>query len=199
MKKILLLLLLMISCSTNNEHSRVEPNLKIPKTNIDSNKTDIKTPETNIQTNTDKFITERLPEEFTELPKEIIADLEKRKCRIPQTWTLDNKKTNVIEGEFKKKGQKDAAVLCFDGSTNAILIYWDKALKEVSKIYEQQGNDDRIIDIADAKYIYVHYERYGGTKPPKINHHGINDIIPEKASTVHYLHKGKWLELQGAD
>jgi hypothetical protein len=189
----------MISCSTNNEHSRVEPNLKTPETNIDSNKTDIKTPETNIQTNTDKFITERLPEEFTELPKEIIADLEKRKCRIPQIWTLDNKKTNVIEGEFKKKGQKDAAVLCFDGSTNSILIYWNKELKDISKIGEMESLRDRLIEIANAKYIYQHAEWYDGPKPPKINHHGINDIYPEKASTVHYLHKGKWLELHGAD
>ena len=56
-----------------------------------------------------------------------------------------------------------------------------------------------MIDIADAKYIFSHYKSYGGNKPPRITHHGINDIYAEKASTVRYFHRRKWLELAGAD
>jgi hypothetical protein len=34
---------------------------------------------------------------------------------------------------------------------------------------------------------------------PPINHDGINDGIMEKASTIYYYHRGKWLGLHGAD
>ncbi|MEK7855151.1 MAG: hypothetical protein AAB288_03600, partial [Acidobacteriota bacterium] len=50
------------------------------------------------------------PRKFTQLPQTIIADLEKRGCSIPQScmWT---KPHNIARGEFKRKGQKDWAVL----------------------------------------------------------------------------------------
>ena len=48
-------------------------------------------------------------------------------------------------------------------------------------------------------FIYDHYDSYGGVRPPKIKYMGINDIFTEKASTVWYFHKGKWIKLQGSD
>jgi hypothetical protein len=57
----------------------------------------------------------------------------------------------------------------------------------------------RYISTVDKQYIASHYRAYGGRKPPVITHHGISDAFLGKASTVHYRHRGKWLELQGAD
>ena len=48
-------------------------------------------------------------------------------------------------------------------------------------------------------FILARYEAYGGRKPPRIDHQGIDDGYLEKASYVLYYHRGKWLELQGAD
>lgn len=57
----------------------------------------------------------------------------------------------------------------------------------------------RMIGTVDRDYIFKHYEAYGGPKPPRIGHQGINDAFVEKASVVRYYYQRKWLELQGAD
>jgi hypothetical protein len=48
-------------------------------------------------------------------------------------------------------------------------------------------------------FILSHYRAYGGPKPPAIDHEGIDDAFVGKASIVHYLHAGQWLDLTGAD
>ncbi len=150
------------------------------------------------------------PSEFSQLPGKIITDLEKRGCTIPQTY-FEREKQNVIQGEFKKKGQNDWAILCSNNNTSSILIYWNGSIKKISIIASAEDKSflqsigggeigfSRGIEPANAKYIYDHYYTYGGVKPPKIKYLGINDIFAEIASTVWYFHKGKWLELQGAD
>lgn len=140
----------------------------------------------------------------------IIDDLERRGCTIPQAYGL-GEEHNVVQGELKKKGQKDWAVLCSVKRSSAILIYWNASPKDVSRVANGRDADflqevepgrigfSRLIDIADANYLFGRYKAYGGPKPPHIKHQGINDIWVEKASEVHYLHRGKWLKLQGAD
>lgn len=151
------------------------------------------------------------PGEFSELPDKIVKSLEKRSCTIPQTWH-DKVPHNVISGEFFKKGQTDWAVLCSINQVSSILIFWNGSTEKVAEIAKSDDsgyfqvvadNDEmgfsRGIYKVDKKYIIDHYNFYGGTKPPPIDHEGINDAYVEKASTVLYLYRGKWLELQGAD
>ena len=57
----------------------------------------------------------------------------------------------------------------------------------------------RKIDPVGADYILEHYKRYGGPKPPSLDHQGIDDSFLEKASVVLYCYEGEWLELSGAD
>lgn len=151
------------------------------------------------------------PSKFTELPQKIIKNLEERGCTVPQTWH-DKNLHNAISGEFSRKGQKDWAVLCSVDKISSILIFWNSSTGKVAEIgktddlgYFQGVTGDgemgfsRGIYTVDKKYIIDHYNSYGGTKPPQIDHEGINDAYVEKASTVMYLHRGRWLELQGAD
>jgi len=151
------------------------------------------------------------PSNFKNLSQEIIQNLEKRRCTIPQTWHIKTPH-NVISGEFSKKGQKDWAVLCSINQVSSILIFWNGSTKNVAEIAKSDdisyfqtvaANDEmgfsRVIDTVDKKYIINHYNSYGGVKPPQIDHEGINDAFAEKASYVLYFHHGKWLELQGAD
>ena len=58
---------------------------------------------------------------------------------------------------------------------------------------------DRGLGTADRKFIVDSYKAYGGPKPPPITHLGINYEFLERASLVRYCHRGKWLELTGAD
>jgi hypothetical protein len=48
-------------------------------------------------------------------------------------------------------------------------------------------------------FIEQRYQGAGGSKPPLIDHQGINDAFLGKASVVEYFYMGEWLELPGDD
>ncbi len=149
------------------------------------------------------------PSAFAQLPPAARADLEKRGCGIPQL-TLDTKPHNVIRGSFARAGQTDWAVLCSVADTGSILVYWGGPARCPSLVSRRpnadwlQGEADgslsfgHAIDAVGRKFILRHYELYGGPRPPRIDHQGIDDAS-EQASQVHYCHRGRWLSLQGAD
>jgi hypothetical protein len=118
----------------------------------------------------------------------------------------------VIRGQFARSGQFDWAVLCSRNRVSAILVFWNGSTKSVAEIARSDDKGflqtidgdgkigfSRAIDIVGEKYILEHYRAYGGVKPPKARHQGINDAFVEKASTVHFFYRKRWLKLQGAD
>ncbi len=161
----------------------------------------------------DERVVRLKPAVFSDLPRSIVSYLEARSCTVPQTFG-ESKPHNVIRGEFAKSGQFDWAVLCSRNRVSAILVFWNGSTKSVAEIahaddrnFLQTGAGDdgskaifsRAIDVVDKDYILEHYREYGGRKPPPIKHQGINDAYVEKASSVHYFYRKRWLELQGAD
>ena len=151
------------------------------------------------------------PSAFSQLPKNIALFLEKRGCTVPQSFG-NSTPHNVIRGQFARSGQFDWAVLCSRNRVSSILVFWNGSTKSVAEIASSDdkgflqtidgaGNAgfSRAIDIVDKNYIIEHYREYGGRKPPQIKHQGINDAFVEKASSVRYFYRKKWLELQGAD
>jgi hypothetical protein len=87
------------------------------------------------------------------------------------------------------------------GSTNSVT----EVAKAPDRNFLQTINEggkigfSRMIKAVDRSYILKHYEAYGGPKPVRIGHQGINDAFIEKASVVRYYYRRRWLELQGAD
>lgn len=150
------------------------------------------------------------PSAFSELPSNLKKDLERRECTIPQTF-ISTQPHNVISGSFARNGQIDWAVLCSTGQVSSILIFWGGSTKRTANIaaapdkdYLQGIGDEKIgysreIITIGRKYILEHYRAHGGPKPPPITHDGIENSFVEKASSVLYYHKGKWLTLTGAD
>jgi hypothetical protein len=150
------------------------------------------------------------PSAFPKLPKEVLADLKRRGCLIPQV-PHENQPHNVIKGEFAKPGQTDWAILCSIEGVSSILVYWKGSAANPAQIEEMEdigrlqdsGADgivySRKIASVGRAYILQHYQAYGGTKPPPIDHQGINDAFVEKGSVVFYFYGGKWLQLTGAD
>jgi hypothetical protein len=151
------------------------------------------------------------PAVFSQLPKSVISYLQKRGCTIPQVFG-ESKPHNVIRGQFTKLNQFDWAVLCSQNSVSTILVFWSGSTKSVAEIAREddrgylqtisEGGEagfSRLIEVVDRDYILEHYRAYGGKKPPQIRHQGINDIYVEKASSVHYFYRKRWLQLQGAD
>lgn len=152
----------------------------------------------------------RMPESFSELPRQFKLLLSKDRCRIPQGTILGKiVATNVISGELAKKGQTDWAVLCSRDGNHYIRVFWGGTVSCPSRIDKgkiMSGNEitresefDRAIDTVDKEFIDRHYKAYGGPKPPTITHLGIDYRYLQKSSVVHYCHRGRWLELTGAD
>jgi hypothetical protein len=150
------------------------------------------------------------PTAFPELPQNILADLQRRGCTIPQVPMIDGRQ-NVIKGEFAKPGQTDWAVLCSVGRLSSILIFWNGSGSNPAEIAKRKDFDDlqgwgsdkivysRAVTPVGKAFIMEHFEAYGGPKPPPIDHLGIDDAFVGKASVVEYFFKGKWLQLSGAD
>jgi hypothetical protein len=155
--------------------------------------------------------TRRLPPSaFENLPRPVRADLERRGCTIPQVWH-DSIPGNIASGEFHRSGQTDWAVLCSVGRVSAVLVYQNgmaDSVEELSptpdKSYLQGVGDGRIgfsraIGIAGPRFVRQAYDRYGGPRPPPLDHDGINDAFAGKSSVVWYWHRGKWRQLTGSD
>lgn len=136
------------------------------------------------------------------MPAAVVDALKVEGCRVPQ-GLIDNQVVakNVISGEFAQKGQTDWAVLCSKQGIQYIRIFWGGPVTCQLRIAmgTDTGDFDRAIGTADRKFIMDRYKAYGGPKPPPITHLGINYQYLEKASEVRYCHRGKWLELTGAD
>ena len=150
------------------------------------------------------------PGDFRQLPAAVRRDLDRRGCRIPQ---LPDKAAphNVISGSFVATGSRDWAVLCSVKGSSRVLVYRSGGATRVDSIarrpdqeYVQTGPNgapqfSRRIYIAEAKAIAEEAKTHGGPKPPPLDHDGIGDAFMEKASTIRYYHRGKWMELPGAN
>jgi hypothetical protein len=155
-------------------------------------------------------ITRLRPSDFPELPRNIVQDLQRRGCSIPQVPIVKGRQ-NVIKGQFAKPGQTDWAVLCSLNGSSTILVFWNGSEKNPAQIETQNEQDSlqgwtnnkmvfsRKLDPAAKAYIMRQYEAFGGVKPPPIDHQGINDVFVGKASVVLYFYQGKWLHLTGDD
>ena len=150
------------------------------------------------------------PAAFPELPANVVRELQRRGCTIPQE-SYTKKPHNVIRGEFAKPGQTDWAVLCSIKGVSTILVFWygSENIPAAIASMEDRGflqsdvgdkiNFSRGISPAGRKFIMRHHQAYGGPTPPPIDHEGNDDAFIEKASVTHYFHGGKWLRLTGSD
>ena len=149
------------------------------------------------------------PSAFRELPAPVRAELEARRCRIPQEH-FDRRPHNVIRGHFLSATSDDWAVLCSRRRMSTILVFVNHSASDVREI--DRTADMSYLQTIDTQRIgYSHrlrvagpevmrgYFRYVGRKPPLLSHDGIEDCFEEKGSVVRYFARGGWLELPGAD
>ena len=155
--------------------------------------------------------TRRLPPDaFSGLPQLLRAELRQRGCTVPQVYT-GGRLHNVIRGQFNDGNEADWAVLCSRQRESSILIFWDGRPTHIDEIAHSpdlqflqvvapgQIGFSREISVASPDFILERHRRYGGPKPPALTHAGIDDAFLGKASQVWYWHRGKWLQLTGAD
>jgi beta-lactamase regulating signal transducer with metallopeptidase domain len=152
---------------------------------------------------------------FPALPNAIREVLRNRGCLIPQQTFSENgagsHAHNVIQGEFFEAGKPSWAVLCSVNESSSILVFRNAADRDPEELAKSEdknqlqgmGNQkiaySRQIQQVDRKFMVDHYRAYGGTKPPPIDHRGIDDAFVGKASITYYWYRGEWLKLSGSD
>jgi hypothetical protein len=138
------------------------------------------------------------------LPPELVEKLSARNCAIPQ---FDNgagagaQPNNVIHGEFTRHGQEDWAVLCSNGKSSTIVIFWGKetvcpgSLARLDDAHylkpaaDQTAHYSRAIRALGENEIG---ERAGMKTLRPLSHQGIDDRFVGKSSSFFYCHEGKW-------
>lgn len=151
------------------------------------------------------------PRVFVELPGRVVRKLVSLRCTIPQLKGFSDRH-NVISGNFRGTNQTDWAVLCSRERTSSIIVFWGGSPNSYSIIaaaadrgFLQTIDGDgtigfsRKITAINKPGILLYAREFRGPKPPPTNHQGIDDAFFEKASTIHYYFRGKWVQLQGAD
>lgn len=151
------------------------------------------------------------PDVFSDLSAQIRKELDRRGCTVPQSYAKTSPH-NVVRGRFTSAVQMDVAVLCSKAHTSSILVFRGGSTASVGELAAHPDSQflqtigpgnaigySRSIASASPKYIRDHYDRYGGLKPPPLDHDGIDDGFDGKASVVWYWYGGKWLQLTGAD
>lgn len=147
---------------------------------------------------------------FPNLSADVVADLSRRGCTIPQPW-LATEPANVVYGRFMDPGQVDVAVLCSIERVSSILVYGGNSTDHVAelatmadKVHLQDVGRGRIgfsrqIGVADSERVRDQRTSLGRLAPPRTDIDGIEDFFLEKASTIWYWHEAEWLELPGSD
>lgn len=147
-------------------------------------------------------IREASPSEFVRLPAHVRRDLTRRGCTIPQP-PHSKSLANAILGHFRNPRDLDWAVLCDiqRAKRNLLLVYGQGTARAVTVRRADLGFTGCLEEIGAVgkKEIMTYFHAFGGPKPPPIFHQGIDVGICEKASTIHYFYKGRWLQLTGAD
>jgi hypothetical protein len=164
----------------------------------------------------DRAVLRLPPSAFPTLPQIVKRDLERRNCTVPQPDpaaigpTPDRERLhNVVHGHFQRRGQTDWAVVCSRNRMSTILVFWGGRASNVSELEEkpdahflQGGAGDTIVfsrTIAVASEAHIReYFRRDETKPPVLEHAGVEDIFLGKGSTVWYWRTGKWVRLTGS-
>ena len=133
-------------------------------------------------------ITRLSPAVFPELPANLVQELQRRGCTVPQE-TYSKGRNNVIKGEFAKPGQADWAVLCSVKGISTILVFWNGS----------ESNPASLVPVEDKFFAQSYGRGQFGYVRGIIDHQGVGDVFIEKASVVWYFYQGQWLKLTGGD
>jgi hypothetical protein len=138
------------------------------------------------------------------LPAEFVEKLTARNCAIPQ---FDDgagagaEQNNVIHGEFTRKGQEDWAVLCSNGRSSTIVIFYGKetscpaSLARLDDAHYLKPAADKTLRFSRQIRALGENEigERAGTKTLRpLTHQGIDDRFVGKSSSFFYCTDGKW-------
>ncbi|MGC2581725.1 MAG: hypothetical protein WA399_06475 [Acidobacteriaceae bacterium] len=141
---------------------------------------------------------------FPALPGEIVAQLSRRRCMIPQTYEAKQPE-NVIHGGFHAPGADDWAALCSADGTTTLYVFFAGRFDTPTALRSQPdtawlGHDPGESVLGSAWGIATRTADQMRASPEfervlTIDHDAIDDARLERTLTVHYDQGGKWLAI----
>jgi hypothetical protein len=138
-------------------------------------------------------ITRLPPTAFSELPRDLVRELQRRGCTIPQTSA--DKRGNVIKGTFAKPGKTDWAVLCSAKGSTTMLVFWNGSASDLAKLNEtaddSSGEFKVFIRSVDRTFVTYLFRKFGGLNLPIVDHDGI-ESTESIGPALLYFYEGQW-------
>lgn len=149
------------------------------------------------------------PSAFTRVPAGIRNELQRRRCTIPQVWpALETNPRNIEPGHFTSANATEWIALCsVNGASSILVLHHGGVTARLAKGRDAaflqgrmpgKAGFSRRIRAISADEIRT-YCKLWQQKCPQIEHDGIEDIFEDKASSIEYFTRGKWIALPGAD
>jgi hypothetical protein len=126
------------------------------------------------------------PDRFSSLPPTVRDAFVAIACQVPQN-TLTGGPSNVIEGEFATKGQRDWAALCSNGTLTEIRIVWGGPVRCEDRLASRQDSDS----IATTAPGVVSYVRSIDVAARGSAHDVLRDTV-DRAMALHSCDAGHW-------
>lgn len=130
------------------------------------------------------------PSDFSELPKNAKAELEKINCLIPQTRLISGRH-NVVHGELAKKGQTDWVVFCYSkkDKTSVLKVIWGGDAKCTGNVtqphHEDLSNFVNFVTIESPENLHEY-------EIPSMKHQAILLHYGNEGGTAYYCNGSKW-------
>lgn len=140
---------------------------------------------------------------FPDLPAGIAAQLTERDCLIPQTYEA-HQPENVVHASLERAGSSDWAVLCSNGGTVSLMVFFESAPAQPAVLVRQpetlrlQAHPSSPVlgfnwGIDPVSASAVQQAQIGmSPRPARIDHDALADSVIDHTTIYHYYAKGAW-------
>jgi hypothetical protein len=161
------------------------------------------------------YMIHRLPvSSFPELPPGVVGALTRRGCRIPQSYEA-HRPENVIHASLERPGSSDWAVLCSNGGTVSLLVFFEgkgttagpagepldskpvllASAPETQYLDAHDGSGvlgfDWAIDKATPDQVHAAQDGMAH-RPARLDHDAVAETIVEHRTVYHFYEKNAW-------
>lgn len=143
---------------------------------------------------------------FPSLPAAIAAQLNEKKCMVPQTYQAHTPE-NVIHGALERKGSDDWAVLCSVNGATTLYVFLQSQVAAPIALRHQRDTEWIGAEVLGAYGsawgislrlpAQIPAEKSGAfADRSNLDHDAIEDADIEKSSATHYFQNGTWIILE---
>jgi hypothetical protein len=164
-----------------------------------------------VASHTAPYLIRHLPvSSFPGLPEELVSQLNRRGCLIPQTYEAHHPE-NVVHASLERPGSSDWAVLCSERGTVSLLVYFSSSpsnllvLAASPETERLQAHDPSGVlgfnwGIDPASPDQVHQAQSGlEHRPAFLDHDALADSLVDHKTVYHFYLKDAWIVLEMPD